>query len=122
MTPQRSAVVRVAWIGPSNPLLQRSGKAPEWSMCTWERTTASTAGAANGSARFRASDSALLPWKRPQSRSTLPDRPVRRCLEPVTVRAAPQKVTRIPDQSPGYRWIPTQICAKDVNSTLLTIA
>src|SRR5262249_3930939 len=94
MARQRSAVARVAWIVPSNPRWGRSGSAPEWSMCAWERITASTDAAGKGSERFLASDSERCPWKSPQSRRTVPDRPVKRCLEPGTVRAAPQKLTR----------------------------
>src|SRR5947207_2361520 len=62
-------------------------------MWAWLRTTASISLAGNGKVLLRANDSARLPWKSPQS-SRIFCRPAStRCIEPVTVCAAPQNVT-----------------------------
>ena len=47
----------------------------------------------NGNSWLRRRLSARRPWNRPQSRSSVRPQASTRCREPVTVRAAPQKVT-----------------------------
>src|SRR5689334_12771407 len=71
----------------------RFGKLPQWSMWAWLSRTASTSLARNGKSLFRARLSARRPWKSPQSSKSVRPAASRRCIEPVTVCAAPQKVT-----------------------------
>src|SRR6516225_9892875 len=64
-------------------------------MCAWLRTTASTSLGAKGKSLFRFQASARRPWNSPQSSRIFCRPDSTRCIEPVTVRAAPQKVTLI---------------------------
>src|SRR3990170_312678 len=62
-------------------------------MCAWLRITASRcAGSTGGGCQLRRR-SAFRPWKRPQSRRRRVPPASRRCLDPVTVPAAPRNVT-----------------------------
>ncbi len=45
-------VAGVAWISPRKPSLYSFGSMPEWSMCAWVSTTASTSDAVTGSCWF----------------------------------------------------------------------
>src|SRR5262245_43695363 len=80
-------------MGPTNPWRSRLGRLPQWSMWAWLSRTASTSFGRKGNSRLRRSDSARPPWNSPQSSSTAWPQASTRCIEPVTVRAAPQKVT-----------------------------
>ena len=57
------------------------------------RPTAEMSFARNGKSRLRRWLSARRPWNRPQSRRIDFPPAETRCIDPVTVRAAPQKVT-----------------------------
>src|SRR5262245_7487803 len=62
-------------------------------MWAWLRTIASISLGRNGKSRLRSRASVRRPWNRPQSRSIVRPQASIRCIDPVTVRAAPQKVT-----------------------------
>src|SRR5574342_1341627 len=72
-------------------------------MCAWERTTASTDFGENGKLRLRSFAAFRRPWYRPQSsRNRLP-LTCTSCIDPVTVRTAPQKVIFISHHYVGIR-------------------
>src|SRR5262249_45363004 len=72
-------------------------------MCAWLNSTPpSVAGSTRGGAQFRWRNS-LSPWKRPQSRSTRCAPSSKRCCEPVTVPAAPRKVSVALTRPPAFR-------------------
>src|SRR5687767_1255612 len=60
-------------------------------MCACVRRTASASSASRGRLRFRSRASCRRPWYRPQSTRRRPCGVSRRCIEPVTSRAAPRK-------------------------------
>src|SRR5262245_31296308 len=65
-----------------------------WSRWVWVSTIASTAATGNSGAVQLRRRSALSPWNRPESTSTRRPPASTRYCEPVTVRAAPRKVSR----------------------------
>ena len=73
-------------------------------MWAWESTTASSASTSMGMVRLSSAASRRWPWKSPQSSSTVAREVRSRCLEPVTVWAAPMNsssITRgLPLQTP----------------------
>src|SRR6476659_7413932 len=82
-------------MGPANPLLTNVGKLPLWSMCACDKITESIDRPSTGRLRFFASASFRRPWYMPQSRRTRLPPASTRCIDPVTVPAAPQKVSFI---------------------------
>src|SRR4051812_3864839 len=80
-------------MGPANPCLTRLGRLPQWSIWAWLSRTASMSLGRKGKCRLRWSLSARWPWKSPQSRSRDWPQASTWCIEPVTVRVAPQNVT-----------------------------
>ncbi len=102
----RSAVGSVHQIRPLKPRFTNEGIAPQWSMWACESTMASTEAGSTGKLRFRSLASDRFPWNIPQSSRTRPPAVSTRCIDPVTVRTAPQNWRRM---DPPYSCAPLEM-------------
>src|SRR6516225_8845807 len=73
-------------------------------MCAWLSRTALMSLGRNGKDWLRWKLSARRPWKSPQSSRRLCPQASTRCIEPVTLRVAPQKVT-VGGEAGDLRWL-----------------
>ena len=90
-----ATVASLAKMRPEKPLRTSSGTYPAWSRCAWVSTTAATEAGGTGSGAQLRSRHAFSPWNSPQSTSTRACPEASRYFEPVTVPAAPRKVSAI---------------------------